>query len=72
MTHFRAVSELEGAANLVEIEEDPMFSYSSDEDEGGFTVAQLERWSSRTELGIVKNLLSIQPIYIRAICLYIV
>ena len=57
VTHFRAVSEL-GAANLVEIKEYPMSSYSSDEDEGGFTAAQLEsRRSSRPEPGTVGNLL---------------
>ena len=57
VTHFRAVSEL-GAANLAENKVDPMFSYSSDEDEGGFTAAELEsRRSSRPEPGTVENLL---------------
>ena len=53
VTHFRAVSEL-GAANLVANKQNPMFSNSSDEDEGGFTAAQLEsRRSSRPEPGTV-------------------
>ena len=56
VTHFRAVSELEGAANLG-FKEEPM-SETSSEDEGGYTVEQLEgRRSSRPEPGTVKNLL---------------
>ena len=56
-THFRAVSEIEGAANLVDIKEESMPS-SSDEDEGGFTLEDLEaRRSSRPEIGTVQNLL---------------
>ena len=57
VTHFRAVSEIEGAANLVDIKEESMSS-SSDEDEGGFTVGDLEaRRSSRPEIGTVQTLL---------------
>ena len=41
MTHFRTVSELEGAANLVGVKEESM-SGTSSEDEGGYSVEQLE------------------------------
>ena len=57
-THFRAVSEIEGAANDLEVKEESMSSASSDE-EGGFSVEDLEtRRSSRPEPGTVSNLLT--------------
>ena len=57
-THFRAVSEIEGAANDLEVKEESMSSASSDE-EGGFSVEDLEtRRSSRPEPGTVRNLLT--------------
>ena len=56
VTHFRAVSELGGAANLG-VKEESMFD-SSSEEEGEYPVDQLEaRRSSRPEPGTVRNLL---------------
>ena len=57
MTHLRAVSELEGAANLVGVKEESMLETSSEE-EGDYPVEQFEeRRSSRPEPGTVRNLL---------------
>ena len=58
VTHFRTVSELEGAVNYLDVKEESMSSSSSDE-EGGFSARDLEaRRSSRPEPGTVSNLLT--------------